>query len=122
MREGEKIAVLAGGTSCEREVSLNSGKNVLEALASKGISALWVDAVGDFIVKLKEEKITLAFIALHGTFGEDGAVQRLLEKEGIAYTGPGPRASEIAFDKSKIAQYNKFRDQDAFVFEKSLCF
>ena len=101
MMEGEKIAVLAGGSSCEREVSLNSGKNVLEALKSKGLSALWVDAVGDFMAKLKEEKITLAFIALHGTFGEDGAVQRLLEKEGIAYTGPGPRASELAFDKAK---------------------
>ncbi len=81
MMENERIAVLAGGTSCERDVSLNSGKNVLEALASKGISALWVDAVGDFMAKLKEEKVTLVFIALHGTFGEDGTIQRLLEKE-----------------------------------------
>ena len=101
MREGERIAVLAGGTSCEREVSLVSGKNVLDALQSQGLQVLWVDAVGDFMSKLKEEKITLVFIALHGTFGEDGTVQRLLEKEGIAYTGPGPRASETAFDKYK---------------------
>ncbi len=97
----EKIAVLAGGTSCEREISLVSGKNVLEALRSEGLPALWVDASGDFMSQLKEQKITLVFVALHGTFGEDGTVQRLLEKEGIAYTGPGPRSSELAFDKSK---------------------
>ena len=101
MMENERIAVLAGGTSCEREISLISGKNVFEALIAKGLNVLRVDAVGDFMTKLKEEKITLAFIALHGTFGEDGTVQRLLEKEGISYTGPGPRASELAFDKAK---------------------
>ena len=98
--QNERIAVLAGGPSCEREISLLSGRNVAEALRSKGIEPVWVDAVGDFMAQLKHEKITLAFIALHGTFGEDGTVQRLLEKEGILYTGPGPRASELAFDKS----------------------
>ncbi len=97
----ERIAVLAGGTSCEREISLISGRNVFQALQSKGLAVLWVDAVGDFIAQLKEEKITMAFIALHGVFGEDGTVQRLLEKEGIVYTGSGPGASELAFDKSK---------------------
>ena len=98
----ERIAVLAGGTSCEREISLISGRNVLEALQSKGLKVLWADpATPDFIRILKENKVTLVFLALHGTFGEDGTVQRLLEKEGILYTGPGPRASELAFDKSK---------------------
>ena len=98
----EKIAVLAGGTSCEREISLISGRNVLEALQSKGLNVLWADpATPDFIRILKENKVTLVFLALHGTFGEDGTVQRLLEKEGILYTGPGPRASELAFDKTK---------------------
>ena len=97
----EKIAVLAGGTSCERDISLISGRNVLEALQSTGLNVLWVDAVGDFMDQLKRQKVTLAFLALHGTFGEDGTVQRLLEKERILYTGPGPRASELAFDKSK---------------------
>ena len=98
----EKIAVLAGGVSCEREISLISGQKVLEALSALGFSPLWVDpAEGDFISVLKNERVTLAFLALHGTFGEDGTVQALLEKEGILYTGPGPRASELAFDKSK---------------------
>src|SRR3989338_10709762 len=95
----EKIAVLAGGPSCEREVSLISGRSVHEALLSLGQPALLVDAVGDFMETLIRENISLAFIALHGTFGEDGTIQRLLEKEGIAYTGPGPGVSERAFDK-----------------------
>jgi len=95
----EKIAVLAGGPSCEREVSLISGRSVHEALLALGQPVLLVDAVGDFMEKLIKENISLAFIALHGTFGEDGTVQRLLEKEGIAYTGPGPGVSERAFDK-----------------------
>jgi D-alanine--D-alanine ligase len=97
----ERVAVLAGGTSCEREVSLVSGRNVFEALHAKGLSVLWVDAVGDFMSRLKEENITIAFVALHGAFGEDGAVQRLLEKEGISYTGSDVRSSSLAFDKSK---------------------
>jgi D-alanine-D-alanine ligase len=95
----EKIAILAGGPSCEREISLISGRSVQEALLSLGQPVLLVDAVGDFMPKLKQENISFAFIALHGTFGEDGTVQRLLEKEGIAYTGSGPLASEKAFDK-----------------------
>lgn len=95
----EKIAVLAGGPSCEREVSLISGRSVHEALLSLGQPALLVDAVGDFMGTLVREDVSLAFIALHGTFGEDGTVQRLLEKEGILYTGPGPLVSERAFDK-----------------------
>lgn len=96
----EKIAVLAGGPSCEREVSLISGRSVYEALLSVGQSVILIDAVGDFMGTLKKENVSLAFIALHGTFGEDGTVQRLLEKEGIAYTGPGPAMSETAFDKA----------------------
>lgn len=95
----EKVAVLAGGPSCEREVSLISGKAVYDALSELGYPVLFVDAVDDFLPKLKRENVTFAFLALHGTFGEDGTVQRLLEKEGIGYTGPGPEASELAFDK-----------------------
>ncbi len=95
----EKVAVLAGGTSCEREVSLISGKAVYDALSELGYPVFLLDPVGDFIQRLHEENVTFVFIALHGTFGEDGTVQRLLEKEGIAYTGPGPEASELAFDK-----------------------
>ena len=115
--KNERIAVLAGGTSCEREISLLSGRNVMEALRSCGLPTLWVDpapptsqdaawrggvdAAGDFMSQLKHHGTTLAFLALHGTFGEDGTVQRLLDAEGILYTGPGPRASELAFDKSQ---------------------
>ncbi len=99
--EFSKIAVLAGGPSCERAVSLISGKAVYDSLTHQGFSVLFVDAVGDFMKILKEEGVDLAFIALHGTFGEDGAVQRLLEEEGILYTGPGVAMSERAFDKSK---------------------
>ncbi len=103
----QKIAVLAGGPSCERNISLISGKAVFDALKSKGISAVLIDPVGDFIGTLKRENISFVFLALHGTFGEDGTVQRLLDKEGIGYTGSGPRASEWAFDKSKAQKIFK---------------
>ena len=103
----EKIAVLAGGTSCEREVSLISGKAVYDALSAIGYPVVLIDAVEDFMEKITRENVTFAFIALHGTFGEDGTVQRLLESEGIAYTGPGPEASETAFDKE--AAQNLFK-------------
>lgn len=100
MRE-EKIVVLAGGPSCEREVSLSSGKAVFDALSSRGLSVRLLDPVGDFIRELKKEKVTIVFIALHGEFGEDGTLQGLLEEANIAYTGSGPGASELAFHKSK---------------------
>ena len=97
----EKVAVIAGGSSCEREISLISGRAVMEALASKGVPALFIDPTGDFIGKLKNENISMVFLALHGTFGEDGTIQRLLEEEDILYTGSGIEASAAAFDKSK---------------------
>ncbi len=95
----EKIAVLAGGPSCEREISLISGQAVYDALSALGYPVVMIDPMGDFMDTLKKENVSLVFIALHGTFGEDGTIQRLLEKEGISYTGPGPQASEIAFNK-----------------------
>lgn len=96
-----KIAVLAGGPSCEREISLISGKAVFEALKNKGFDVLLLDPVGDFVSTLKSEKVVMVFLALHGTFGEDGVIQKMLEEAGLAYTGSGPVASELAFDKSK---------------------
>jgi D-alanine-D-alanine ligase len=96
-----RIAVLAGGVSCEREVSLISGKAVFDAFVSLGRDTVFIDAADDFIVQIRSSGATAVFIALHGTFGEDGTVQRLLEKEGIPYTGSGPQASEVAFDKSR---------------------
>ena len=97
----EKIVVLAGGSSCEREVSLVSGKAVYDALISRGLDVRLLDPTGDLIGELKKNQCTLVFIALHGTFGEDGTVQQLLEDNGFAYTGPGVEASRLAFDKAK---------------------
>jgi D-alanine-D-alanine ligase len=99
---GAKIAVLSGGPSCEREVSLISGNAVLAALKERGYDAFLVDpdVRGDFAVSLKSAGVSAAFIALHGTFGEDGAVQEILDRAGIVYTGSGPEASRVSFDKS----------------------
>ena len=95
----EKIAVLAGGLSCEREISLISGKAVYEALSAKGLDVICVDPIGDFIPLLKKNAITIVFIALHGAFGEDGTVQMLLEEMQIPHTGSSPEASRYAMDK-----------------------
>ncbi len=97
----EKIAVLAGGPSCERAISLISGKAVFDALSSIGWPVVMIDAVDDFIAQVKRERISKVFLTLHGTFGEDGTVQRLLEEEGIVYTGDGAGPSELAFDKAR---------------------
>mgnify|MGYP001574246707 CR=1 FL=1 len=96
-----KVVVLAGGPSCEREISLISGKAVSDALVSKGIPAVMLDPMGDFLPDLKDRGPTIVFLALHGTFGEDGTIQKILEDEGIPYTGSGVAASEAAFDKSR---------------------
>src|SRR5262249_49388679 len=94
---GKKIAVLCGGPSSEREVSLRSGSAVLKALRALGAEAFPVDPRnGEF--RLPEES-DLVFNALHGTFGEDGEVQEILEDIGIPYTGEGVEGSRIAFNK-----------------------
>src|SRR5687768_1492583 len=86
-----------GGPGSEREVSMATGKGVAKALRSLGAEVSEVDVKGaDF--ELPEE-VELAFIALHGTFGEDGQVQRILEDRGVPYTGEGAAESELAFDK-----------------------
>ena len=95
------IAVLAGGPSCEREISLISGKAVYDALKARGCQVILMDPVDDFVEDLKSQNISMVFNAVHGTFGEDGVLQKILEEAGIAYTGSGPAASEMAFDKSK---------------------
>ena len=94
-----KIAVLAGGTSGERAVSLRSGKNVLESLRRQKFNAVQMDTDGNLIDKLKRNKIDLVFIALHGRFGEDGVIQGVLELAGIPYTGSGVLASALAMNK-----------------------
>ncbi len=95
----EKVAVLMGGASAEREVSLMSGNGVLQALQSLGVNATAFDPSERELGELKKEGFTRCFIALHGRFGEDGTVQGALELLGIPYTGPGVMASAIAIDK-----------------------
>ena len=93
----KKIAVLMGGPGSERDVSMATGKGVAKALRSLGAEVAEVDVKGpDFELP---EGIELAFIALHGTFGEDGQVQQILEDRGIPYTGEGVKQSALAFDK-----------------------
>ncbi|MEO8021136.1 D-alanine--D-alanine ligase [Polaromonas sp.] len=94
-----KVAVLLGGQSAEREVSLMSGRGVLEALRSRGVDAHAFDPAERELGELKREKFDRCFIALHGRFGEDGTVQGALELMGIPYTGSGVMASSIAIDK-----------------------
>jgi D-alanine-D-alanine ligase len=94
-----KVAVLLGGRSAEREVSLKSGGMVLKALRSRGVDAHPFDPAERSLEDLLREKYARAFIALHGRFGEDGTVQGILEWLGIPYTGSGVLASALAMDK-----------------------
>ncbi len=94
-----KVAVLMGGSSAEREVSLMSGRNVLEALCAQGIDAHAFDPAQQNIWQLKEGRFDCAFVMLHGRGGEDGVVQGALEMMGIPYTGSGVMASALAMDK-----------------------
>ncbi|MCW5653017.1 MAG: D-alanine--D-alanine ligase [Hydrogenophaga sp.] len=94
-----KVAVLMGGRSAEREVSLMSGHGVLAALRSKGVDAHAFDPAERDLTELRREGFQRCFIALHGRFGEDGTVQGALELLGIPYTGPGVMASSVAMDK-----------------------
>lgn len=94
-----KVAVLMGGSSAEREVSLMSGGGVLQALRARGVDAHAFDPAHADLSELKTHGYARCFIALHGRHGEDGTVQGALELLGIPYTGPGVMASSIAMDK-----------------------
>lgn len=94
-----KVAVLLGGKSAERDVSLKSGGMVLKALRSRGVDAQPFDPAERGLDALIDEKFDRAFIALHGRFGEDGTLQGILEWLGIPYTGSGVLASALAMDK-----------------------
>ena len=102
----KKVAVLMGGPGSERDVSLATGRGVSKALRSLGIDVVDVD-VRDANFPLPDN-VDLAFITIHGTFGEDGQVQKILESRGIAYTGDGVKESELAFDKIRTKE--KFRE------------
>ena len=94
-----KVAVLLGGQSAEREISLMSGRGVLQALRSRGVDAHAFDPLERALGELRREQFERCFIALHGRFGEDGTVQGALELMGIPYTGSGVMASSISIDK-----------------------
>jgi D-alanine-D-alanine ligase len=94
-----KVAVLMGGSSAERDISIMSGSGVLKALQSRGVDAHAFDPAQRDLVELKREGFARCFIALHGRFGEDGTVQGALELLGIPYTGSGVMASAISIDK-----------------------
>lgn len=94
-----KVAVLMGGTSAEREVSLMSGQGVLQALRARGVDAHAFDPAEKDLGDLRREGFSRCFIALHGRHGEDGTVQGALELLGIPYTGSGVMASSVAMDK-----------------------
>lgn len=96
----EKIAVLMGGRSLEREVSLHSGRRVAEALEAAGYCVLPLDVTADLVNTLRSERPDVAYIALHGKYGEDGTIQELLEFLGIPYTGPGVVGCALSWDKS----------------------
>ncbi|MCL2760031.1 MAG: D-alanine--D-alanine ligase [Desulfuromonadales bacterium] len=95
----KRIGVIIGGLSAEREISIKSGEAVFNALVSLGYNAVKIDAASELPEKLKQLQIEVAFIALHGRYGEDGAVQGLLEIMNIPYTGSGVLASALAMDK-----------------------
>ena len=113
---GQKVAVLYGGRSTERDVSLRSGAACAEALRSKGYDVALIDVDVDVATRLREARAAVAFVnGLHGRWGEDGCIQGLLESMGIPYTGSGVLASALAMDKlfSKLL----FRDNGLKVIE-----
>lgn len=117
------IGVFMGGNSSEREISLLSGRGVIEALRSRGLHVEEVDLLTedrDEIQQIIEEKnIDVVFIAMHGKFGEDGQLQKILEEIGVPYTGSGPQGSLNAMDKiitRKILQEHKILQPDFVYF------
>lgn len=104
MTDFGKVAVLMGGFSAEREVSLKSGNAVLKALLSKGVNAVGIDVNRQILEVLTKEKFDRVFIALHGRGGEDGLIQGALEILQIPYTGSGVLASALGMNKYKTKQ------------------
>jgi D-alanine-D-alanine ligase len=101
-----KVAVLRGGVGREREVSLESGRCVAEALVEGGLDVVASDIRPDDMSILDRPDIDIFFIALHGEFGEDGGLQGILQDRDLTYTGCGPEASRLAFDK--VASKRRF--------------
>jgi D-alanine-D-alanine ligase len=100
----KKIGVLMGGLSAERDISLQSGENVLKALLERGYRTVRLYVDRDIDLVLRQAKVDLVFNALHGRYGEDGCIQGLLEIMGIPYTGSGVLASSLAMHKIKAKE------------------
>jgi len=98
------VTVLMGGVGRERRISLQSGRSVEEALRSEGVDVTAADIGPDKLGVLDKAGVDVFFVALHGEFGEDGGIQRILQRRGLAYTGSGPAASRLAFDKIAARQ------------------
>jgi D-alanine-D-alanine ligase len=104
----KKIAVLMGGPGSERDVSLATGRGVSKALRSLGVEVVDIDVRDEHFALPKD--VDLAFLTIHGTFGEDGQLQKILEERGVSYTGDGVQESRNAFDK--ILTKEKFREHN----------
>ncbi len=100
-----KIGVLYGGTSAEREVSLSSGKGIIEALSKKGHEVVGIDFHPQRIKEIIDLDVDIVYIGLHGRFGEDGRIQALLEMLNIPYVGSGVLGSALAMDKAKAKTF-----------------
>jgi len=94
-----KVAVLTGGIGSEREISIQSGECVAEALREAGFDVVTADVQPDNLDILEDSSVDVFFPALHGEFGEDGQLQQILHDKSLVYTGSGPTASKLAFDK-----------------------
>jgi len=95
-----KTAVLFGGKSAESEISKLTGMAVVGALKERGYDVVGIDVCDDYIRELRQNNVAVAFLALHGEFGEDGQIQAILNREGIPYTGSGADASKLGMDKA----------------------
>ena len=110
-----KVAVLCGGYSSERKISLMTGKAVWQALSNKDIDAYLVDTKNEFLNQITEKNCASAWIALHGSDGEDGKIQSLLEIMNIKYTGSGPLACSLTMNKlftKRLLLQNGFKTPD----------
>ncbi len=118
-----KVAVLMGGTSAEREISLVTGKAITDALVKQNVNAVSVDVGNDIAQRLHELKPDRAFVALHGRGGEDGTIQALLEMYHIPYTGSGVTASALTMNKALtkwVFQSNKLSTPDFVLYDPSM--
>lgn len=117
-----KVAVLYGGSSSEREISLITGKAVFKSLKSEGVEVILIDTIEPFIEVLKTERVTHAWIALHGSDGEDGKIQSILNMLNIKYTGSDPITCSMTMNKyftKSILKSNGFKTPEFMVVDSS---